>query len=162
MRARVWVPCLFTALLVGGLVLLALPRERAEAGFTSKSTQKLVKFLKSGAAPNLKMQALEVVRKRDESGIEAALVSLAKGSDRVLAIYCTTALGKRGGSASKDALKSLFESTSTDQLVRKSAMTAIAVHWKASQDLSYLEARTRDDSDLRAHYEFVKSKIYRQ
>lgn len=162
MRARVWVPCLFTALVVGGLVLLVLPREQAEAGFTSEATKDLVKYAKSGAALNLRLQALEAIRKRNETGIEAELESLARGSDRVLAVYSCTTLGRKNTTAAKSSLKALFESGSTDKMVRKSAMTAIAVHWKDADDLSYFDSKTTGDSDLRAHYLFLKSKIYRR
>ena len=162
MRARVWLPCLCTALVVGGLVLLVLPREQAEAGFTSEATKDIVKFLKSGAAQNLKMQALEALRRSSDSGIEAELESLARGSDRLLAVYSCTTLGRKNTTAAKSSLKALFQSGATDTLVRKSAMTAIAVHWKDADDLTYLDARTTGDSELRAHYEFLKSKIYRR
>jgi hypothetical protein len=79
--------------------------KRAEAGFTSESKDALVKYLESDAAFNLKLMALDALRKKTSSGIEDELEDLAAGDDLPLAIYATTALGKKKTSDAKASLK---------------------------------------------------------
>jgi len=161
MKAKHWIPCLLAVLVAGGALWLFLTPGEAEAGSSSK-TSEIVAYLKGDAPMNLKLCALNDLRKIDETGVEAAVEGLARGSDRRLAIYACTALGKKKTTVAKTKLKGLVGSSSTDKQVRKSAMTAIAVHWKSLGDLTYLDQKSKGDSDLRAHYLFLKSKIYKQ
>ena len=164
MKTKLWLPCLVVISAAGGALFLASSGEEAEASFTSEATKDLVKFAKSGASLNLRLQAIQALVEKTETGIEAELEGIAKNGDRRIAIFACTALGKRRSSAAKSSLKNLFQSTSLSTLTRKSAMSAVAVHWKDPDDLAYFDTRTRilGDSDLRAHYLFVKSRIYRR
>ncbi len=163
MRSRTLFLTLLVLIPAGGGAFLLLTPDEAEAKFTSSTkTKELVSYLKSDAAWNLKLQILEELRRRGEQGIDGELVGLAKGSDKKLAIAATTSLGKRKTSAAKTALKGLVTTGSLDGHVRNSAMTAIAVHWKDPSDLTWMERISRSDSGLRAHYLFLKSRIYKR
>jgi len=145
-------------LLAGGVCFFALRPEPAEAGFTSEEVDDLVSFLGGDAAFNRKLMALDALRKKAD--VEDKLEALAEGKDVKLAVFTTTALGKMKTAAAKSNLKDLVKSTTLSKDVRKSAMTAIAVHFKDSSDLTFLESETASDSDLKAYCAWLKTNVY--
>jgi hypothetical protein len=147
MRRRKLIPVLLllaATVLAGALFLF--PGGPAEAGFTSESTEDLVDYVKSDAALNLRLMALDAIRKKSESGIETELEKIAKGKDTVIAVYACTTLGRKKSSKAKTALQAIVEDTKLGKEVRKGAMSAIAVHWKSSSDLTWLQSKTSSDS----------------
>ena len=92
--------------------------------------------------------------------VDAELLAIAKGSDFRMAVYATTALGKRKTSTSKAKLKAVMENTKLKKDVRLAAMNAIAVHFKTSGDLTYLWSKASSDTDLKARYYWLKQHVY--
>jgi len=163
MRTRILLLGLLALFLVGGLCFVLL-RGEAEAGLSSdlaeSSVTDLRKYVEGGAAPNLKMLALETMRKSSDAGVEDELVTIAKGRDLRMAIYAATTLGRRKSSDSKSALKDLVTNGKLGTEVRKGAMTAIAVHWKDAGDLSWLKSKTADDATLSGHAGWLEDHVY--
>ena len=115
----------------------------------------------TGPAPlNLRLMALEKLRKKSDSGVVAQLDAIAKGDDKRIAIYATTALGKVKTTAAKAKLKALLESTSVDMNVRIGALSALAQHWRSSSDRSYLEDRCEGSSRLAARLAWIEEHVY--
>ena len=114
MKTRPWLVCLLAAVVLGGVALAVLTGGEAEAGFTSQKTKELVDYLKTDAPFNQKLMALDALRKKSESGIEGELEKIAKGSDKELAVFAATALGKKKSSDAKKKLKSILENTKID------------------------------------------------
>lgn len=158
--ASKWARMALGVVLLGGLAFLVFPPRPAEADLSSEKTAKLVKYLGSKAPLNLKLLALEILRQR--SGTETDLSKLARGSDVKLAIFATTALGRKKTSAAKEKLKGLLDLASLSTHVRVGAMTAIAVHFKDPGDLSFLESRSRNDATLKARYLWLRSEVYQR
>ena len=69
-------------------------------------------------------------------------------------------MGKRKTADAKTKLKNLLTSTKLDTDIRKSAMTAIAVHFKDKDDLTYLKLQTASDSVLKAHCTWLETYVY--
>jgi len=161
MRRRTLIPAL-ALLAAAGLAgaLLLFPGGPAEAGFTSESTEKLVDYVKSDAALKLRLMALDALRKKTETGIETELSKIASGKDSVTAVYACSALGRKKTSKAKTKLKALVEDTKLKKEVRKGAMSAIAVHWKSSSDLTWLQSKTSSDSELKAYTSWLKSNVF--
>jgi hypothetical protein len=150
--------CLF---LVGGTLFLVLQPEPAEASFTSEKLSALAKYAANDdTAWNLRLMAIHAMVHRRESGVETALANLASSSELKLAVAGTTALGKKKTTAAKTKLKGLVTSSKLGKDIRKSAMTAIAVHFRKSSDLTWLTLQTASDSDLKAHTKWLKTNIY--
>ena len=160
MRARK--RCLgLTAVVLTAVVFAVLVTNRpATADFSDKSVAELSKFVTSGAAVNLRLCALDALRRKVSSAIDDELVKIANGSDLRIAIYSTTSLGKRKTTTSKAKLLSLLANTKVKKDVRMAAMTAVAVHFKNSGDLDTLYDEAKSDSDLKAHYLWLKSNVY--
>jgi hypothetical protein len=150
---------LFVAL---ALLFLGGTEEPAEAGFTGESEAALVEYLEGGAPHNLKLMAIDALRKKSGTSADAALEELARGSDVRLAIASTTALGKRATSGSKAKLKSILEDDELGDSVRIGALTAIAEHFRDGDDLDYLDSESEGNSALRAQYHHVRSSVYGQ
>jgi hypothetical protein len=162
MKKRVWVPCLAAVLAAAVVTVLALPREEARAGSSSDELTKLVNYVKGDAAFNLKLQAIQkiVTQKATDGTVEDELETLAKGGDEKLAIYCASALGRRGGSAAKDKLKSLVTDEKAGKNARIAALSAIAFGFKDRDDLSWLAEKTEGDSALSSQYAWLKKNVY--
>jgi hypothetical protein len=160
MAKRLGLVLLFGALVFAGALFLGKGGREAEAGFTSEATRELVAYLNADGPFNRKLMALEALRQKTETGIEAELVKLAKGSNTRLAVMATTALGRKKSGAAKTALKSLLESEKLNVSVRLGAVSAIAYAWRDSDDLSYLAAKTKDNTRLSAHYIRLKSDVF--
>ena len=157
-RIAVGILCLFLA---GGIGFVVFQPEPVEAGFTSEEVEDLVEYVSdSGVSLNLRLVALEALRKKTDSGVEAELEKLAKGDDFRIAVYSCTALGKRKSSGAKSRLKTLVSTTTLKTDVRKSAMTAIAVHFKSTADLTWMESETASDSKLKSHCAWLSTYIY--
>jgi hypothetical protein len=150
-----------TAVVLTAVVFAVLVTNRpAAADFTDKTVAELSSFITSGASLNLRLMALDAMRKKSSTAIDDELVKIAKGSDLRIAIYSATALGKRKTTTSKSKLLSLLADTKVKKDVRMAAMTAVAVHFKDSGDLDDLYDEAKSDSDLKAHYLWLKSNVY--
>ena len=156
-RSLVWLALLI--LFVGSAFLFGSPKP-ASADFADESVSDLAKYVQSGAALNLRLMALEALRKKTGTTVDGELLSVARGSDFRIAIYATTALGKRKTSTSKAKLKAVLENTSLKKEVRMAAMNAIAAHFKTSGDLTYLWSKAASDADLKARYYWLKQHVY--
>ena len=160
-RRKWWIPGLAALLVAGVALYVLLPREEARAGGSSEEVKKLVAYVKGDAAWNLKLQALEkLVNQASDSAVEDELEALAKGGDEKLAIYSTSALGRRGGSTARTKLKSLLTDGKAAKTVRLTALSVIVYQWKDSDDLSWLESETKGDSDLAAQFSWLKKNAY--
>jgi hypothetical protein len=147
---------------VAGVVWLAVSGGPAAAGTASDLAKSddadLVKYVQGGAALNLRLLAVEVLRKRDDS--TGSLVEIVKGSDLATAAYGCAALGRQGSSDAKAALQDLVTNTKLGTEVRKAAMSAIAAHWKEAEDLKWFEKQTGSDSALKSHCEWLGTCVY--
>ena len=165
MRTRILVLGLLALFLVGGLCFVLL-RGEARAGLSADlaeySVTDLRKYVQSEAAGNLKLLALEILRKSSDAGVEDELVTIARGTDLRMAVAASTTLGRRKVSASKGALEDLVTDRDLGTEVRMAAMTAIAVHWKDADDLEWLESKASTDSRLSGHAAWLKIAIYRK
>ncbi len=160
MKGRTILLCLAGAGVILAAVFLAPSSREAEAGYSSDTVKELVSYLEGDAAFNLKLQALDALRKKTDTGVESDLEKLAKGDDVKLAIFVTTALGKKGTADAKKKLKSLLENGDLDIKVRIGAMSAIAYHWKDSGDLTYLEKKSKGNTTLSSRYAWLKKHVY--
>jgi hypothetical protein len=157
-RLSVGILCL---LLAGGIGFVVLEPQPVEAGFTSEEVEDLVDVASdSGVALCRRLMALDAIRKKTDSGIEAELVKLAKEGDFRIAVFACTALGKKKTTDAKAGLKTLVSTTTLKTDVRKSAMTALAVHFKSTADLTWMESETASDSDLKGHCAWLSTYIY--
>jgi len=156
-RSLLWFVVLI--LLVGSAFLFGSPKP-ASADFADQSVSDLAEYVQSGAALNLRLMALEALRKETGTTVDGELLAIAKGTEFRIAIYATTALGKRKTSSSKAQLKKVLENTKLKKEVRMAAMNAIAVHFKTSVDLTYLQSKASSDKDLKARYLWLKKHIY--
>jgi hypothetical protein len=160
MRWKVWVPCLAAMLAAGVVVVLALPREEARAGsasdFSKTANADLVKYIQGGSSRNLRLCALGALCKRTESTND--IVTLARGKDMGMAAFAAGALGKQHTSASKTALRDLITDTKLGAEIRKAAMSALVVHWKDADDLTWLSDKTGSHSVLKAHYSWLETR----
>ncbi len=157
---HVVVGAMVLALCAGVAYWLATPK--ALASGSSEKVDKLVDYLEGDAALTLKLTALETLRKLTDRGVEDGLEKIAKGSDTELAVFATTALGRKKTTAAKKKLKSLLENGKLEKDVRVGALMAIAVHWKDSGDLEYLESKTKSDTVLADRCAWVKKHIYKK
>lgn len=139
-------------------LILSPGEEAAEAGFETEDLSELLAYVKSDAAWNLRLCALEAMQKK--SGSEEKLSDLAAEGDVRLAVYACTFLGRKKSTEAKARLKSVLESTSLDIEVRKAAMTAIAAHWKDTGDRSYLASKASGNSVLEGHKAWLDRKVY--
>ena len=147
-------------ILVIGSALLFGSQRPAAADFSDRSVSDLAKYVQSGNALNLRLCALQTLVDSEGSTVDAELLAIAKGSDFKMAVYATTALGKRKTSTSKAQLKKVLENTSLKKDVRMAAMNAIAIHFKTSIDLTYLQSKAGSDQDLKARYLWLKKHVY--
>jgi hypothetical protein len=77
-----------------------------------------------------------------------------------MAVYAAGALGKQQTNDSKRAIKDLITDTKLGAEVRKGAMSALAVHWKDSDDLAWLSEKTGSEAKLKSHYDWLKTRVY--
>jgi hypothetical protein len=142
------------------VVWLAGGRERAEAGtatdFAKTANADLVKYIQGGSSRNLRLCALDALRKK--TGSTNDLLTLARGKDMVTAAFSIGALGRQKTSDSKKVLKELITDTKLGAEVRKAAMSALVVHWKNADDLTWLSEKTGSHSDLKAHYSWLETR----
>lgn len=161
-RSLVVVLLLLFAVGVAGVVWLAVPGEKAVAGtasdFAKASTSELVQYIQSGASLNLRLMALEVVRKK--SGSTADLVAIAKGNDLAIAAYACGSIGRQNTSDAKTALKDLVTNTKLGTEVRKAAMSAMASTWQSEDDLAWLKREVASDSGLKTHANWLETYVY--
>ena len=163
MKRNGWIPVLAALLGAGGVLIALFLREEARAGGRSEEVEKLVAYVQSDVAWNLKLQALEkLVNQASDSAVEDELEALAKGGDERLAIYAVSALGRHGGSAAREKLGSLLTDEKAAKTVRLTALSVIAFTWKDSDDLSWLESETKGDSDLANQFLWLKKNAYEQ
>ena len=156
-RSFLWFAALIV--LIGSALVLGSNRS-AVADFSDQSISDLGKYVQTGSAINLRLMALEQLRKKTGTTVDSELLAIAKGSDFKMAVYATTALGKRKTSTSKAKLQAVLENTKLKKEVRMAAMNAIAVHFKTSIDLTYLKAKAGSDQDLMARYSWLKQHVY--
>jgi len=136
----------------GGLRLLFEPppaRAGTAAESGDRSVSDLTSFVQSSAALNLRLMALETLRRQD--GVTDALAGLAKGKDPALAAFAATALGRQGTSEARSALRDLVTESTASTEARKAAMSALAVHFGSQSDLDWLTEQTAGDAVLKAH-----------
>jgi len=159
---------ILVALVVAVAAILAatqMNRERGEAQAKETPTQKvldLVDEITREGPLNRHLMALEKLRKLNDTGVESELAKLAKGSDLALAAFATRALGKRKTGSAKTTLKGMIESSALSKDIRMGAMSVIALHWKDERDLVYLDAKSKSDTEMKAHYGWLKTKVYKK
>jgi len=162
MGRRVGVVLIVAALAVATVLVIGKAPREAEAGFTSEKVKSLVSYLGSGAPHNLKLMALDALRKKTDSGVEGELEKIAKGKDTRLAVAATTALGRKKSTTAKTRLKGLLENKKLSSPVRVGALSAILYSWKDKGDFTYLASKTEGDAKLTAHYTRIKTKLFAQ
>ena len=159
-RLRIVVLSLLAVSLLGGAWLLFRPAP-AEAGlssdFAAASVTDLRDYVEGRASLNLRLMALDALRRKTDSGVDDALGAIAGGTDLRVAIMSTTALGKR---RSKSVLLDLVTDEKLAKEVRMAAMTAVAVQWKDPDDLEWLVSKAGTDSVLSGHAEWLESHVY--
>lgn len=160
MRRRTLILGAVASVAVAGALALLSPVDEAEASFTSDSVKELTAYLQGGHALNLKLMALDALRQKSDTGVESAIETIAKGKDARLAVYATTQLGKKGTETARTKLKGLVMNSGLKSAVRKSAMTAIALSWKASADLSWLKENTASDAALKGHCSWLETNVF--
>ena len=160
MLTRTSVPWLLMLLFITGVVVLGLSEKPASADFSDESISDLARYVQSGNALSLRLMALEELKNKTGTTVDDELLAIAKGSDFRMAVYATTALGKRKTSTSKAKLKMVLENSKLKKDVRMAAMTAIAVHFKTSIDLTYLWSKASSDQELTARYYWLKQHVY--
>jgi len=151
---------LLGAIAITAALIIGNAPKQAEAGFTSEKVKALVSYLEGGSPYNLKLQALEALRKKTDSGVEGELEKIAKGKDTRLAVAATTALGRKKTTKAKTSLKGLLENTKLKSPVRIGALSAILYGWKDKGDFTYLSSKTKGNAKLVAHYTRTKSKLF--
>ena len=75
-------------LLVGGVFFITFQSQEVEASFTSDDVEELVEYLESDTAYNLKLMAVDALRKKKDTGVEKEHETLATGDDFKLAVAC--------------------------------------------------------------------------
>ncbi len=123
-----------------------------------------VDILKSVALSDLAMEdrlmALEELQLKGGSAARTALVEIAGKADLPVAMAACAQLGRIRTSDSKGNLKTLLEDTKGRDEVRLAAATCIALHWKDSGDISYLEVKCSGNTKLSAQLAEIKSRVY--
>ncbi len=162
MRWKIGIPCGAALLAAVIVLLLPLPREEVRAGtasnFAERSVSSLTAYVQSSAALNLRLVALEALRRKDGSTDD--LAALVKGADVPLAVYAASALGRQATEDARSALKDLVTESKAATEARKAAMSALAVHFKSESDLAWLAEQTADHAALKAHCTWLQSRVY--
>jgi hypothetical protein len=159
-RLLITLAALVAVVAVGWLVPL-LREEPAEAALSSTaSLDDYGKYVTGSAPLNLRLMALDKLRKKTDSGVEAQLDAVARSDNKVIAIYATGALGRKKTASAKAKLKALLESASVDMNVRIGALSAIAIHWKDADDRSYLDDKSKGNSRLAARFAWLDTNVY--
>jgi len=114
----------------------------------------------SDVAINLRMMAIENLKKDGSEGALDALVAIAKTGDLPIQMAACAQLGRVHNSASKAKLKSLLEDGGRSTEVRSAAAACIAEHWRDQGDLSYLESKCEGNEVLSAHCAVIRSRVY--
>jgi hypothetical protein len=128
---------LLLAAVVGRGWLLGDPspaRAGTAADSADRSVSSLAAYAQSSAALNLRLMALEGLRRKAGSADDLAV--LVKGADVPLAVYAASALGRQATEDVRSALKDLVTESTAATEARKAAMSALAVHWKSESDLA--------------------------
>ena len=128
----------------------------------SQEVLDLLAEIKSDASLNIRLMALEKLRRTDDASTESELENLVRGSDARIAAFAAGALGRVGTESAKSRLLGIAGSTSLGTDARAGAMTAVAVHWKDSDDLDALEDRAGTNERLQAHCTFLEQNVYGQ
>ena len=164
MRASLVLPAVLLVAILAFFLAFDDPTPPVQAGianeFAKDSLSDLGKYVVGDKPLNLRLVALEQLRKK--SGSESQLKTVALGNEKAMAIFATTALGKKKTTAAKTALKDVLESTSAATTVRAAALNAIAEHFKDADDLSYLWSKAKGNDELEARYNHVKTSVYRR
>ena len=163
MRVKIVLLCAVAvvALIVAG----QMSRDRGEAladPTPSKKVLDLVAEIQGGGPINRRLMALDQLRKLTDTGVESELEKIATGTDTALAAFATRALGRRKTGTAKSKLKGMVESGTLNKDLRMGAMSAIALHWKDDKDLDYLDAKSKNDADMKAHCGWLKTKVYKK
>jgi hypothetical protein len=114
----------------------------------------------SDVALNLRMMALENLKKDGSTAALDALETIAKEGALPLRTAACAQLGRVHSTASKAKLKGLLEDTNQRTEVRMAAVACIAEHWRSQGDVSYLEGKCAGNGTLEAHLTVVKSRVY--
>jgi len=114
----------------------------------------------SDVALNLRLMALEELKKDGSTAALDALEAIAKDGDLPLQTAACAQLGRVKSSSSKGKLKTLLEDSKQSTEVRMAAAACIAEHWRDSGDIAYLESKCSDDTKLSAHCGVLKSKVF--
>lgn len=114
----------------------------------------------SDIALNLRLMALEELKKDASSAALDALEAIAKEGDLPLQMAACAQLGRVKSASSKTRLKGLLEDSQQTSEVRVAAAACIAEHWRDEGDISYLEDQCSGDAKLSAHCEVIKSVVY--
>lgn len=143
-------------LVVGyGLTLLVPSPARADA-----TLEKWKSIALSDIAINLRMMAIENLKKDGSEGAVDALADIARNGDVAIQMAACAQLGRVHTSASKAKLKGLLEDGGRTTEVRSAAAACIAEHWRDQGDLSYLEDKCRGNEALSAHCAVIRSRVY--
>ena len=126
----------------------------------SASVEKWRKVALSDVALNLRMMALEHLKKDGSSEALSALEEVAKEGALPIQTAACAQLGRVQSSGSKAKLKSLLEDSRQSTEVRMAAAASIAEHWRDEGDLSYLETKCSGNSALSAHCGVIRSRVY--
>jgi hypothetical protein len=114
----------------------------------------------SGTSLNRRLAVVDKLKSIGSTGARDALVAIAKGGDLPIQAAACAALGRMKTSGSKDDLKSVLEDSNLSDQVRLSAGTCIAVHWKDSGDMTYLEDHMKGSDALKDQYSYLKTQVY--
>ena len=126
----------------------------------SQEVLDLLDVIKSDAATNRRLMALEELRRLSEDSVESELEKLVRGSDARIAAFAAGALGRVGTSSAKGRLLGIAGSTSLGNDARMAAISGIAAHWKDENDLDALEDRAGSNERLQAHITWLEENWY--
>lgn len=114
----------------------------------------------SDVSLNLRLMALEQLKKDGSSAALDALETIAKEGDFRLQVAACAQLGRVKSTSSKAKLKTLLEDSQQGIDVRMAAAACIAEHWRDSGDITYLESKCSGDTKLSTHCGVLKAKVY--
>jgi hypothetical protein len=126
----------------------------------SQEVLDLLDVIKSDAATNRRLMALEELRRTDDASTESELENLVRGSDARIAAFAAGALGRVGTESAKSRLLGIAGSTSLGTDARGGAMSAIAAHWGDPSDLDDLEDRAGTNERLQTLCEWLDENVY--
>jgi hypothetical protein len=134
---------------------------RPEPARADQAVEALKKAALSGVGLNQRLAAVEDLRKAGSDSARTALVAIAKTGDLPVQAAACAALGRLQTSSSKGDLKAVLEDTSLGDHARVAAASVIAMRWKDSGDISYLEGKADGNAALEAQVTWLKAQVYK-